>query len=189
MKLPVSLLVLSLFFPGTVFAADIARLEWGSFIVEADTSNGWDEYKVASSDDGRSITMTFAPLEAKADGATLEASNRLYGHYDVIQPDLESFSRFIVSVEGHVIKSGEGITRLTITVGQEEKIIEWPAGQAASEKFSRNIEFVLPANGRMPNPLKVGVQAYARKNGQSDAAYVSVDSLTITAGTSQLASN
>lgn len=189
MKLPFSVLVVSALLLGPVSAADIARLEWGSFVVEADSSDGWSEYKVTSSDDGRSIRMTFAPLEAKADGATLEASNRLYGHYDVIQPGIDSFSRFMVNVEGHVIKSGESVTRLVIAVGTEEKIIEWPPGQAASEKFSRSIEFALPAGGRLPSPLKVGVQAYARKNGQSDAAYVSVDSLTITAGTSQVASN
>ena len=189
MKPPLSFVILSILWAGTALSADIARLEWGSFVVEADSSNGWSEYKAVSSDDGRSIRMTFAPLDAKADGATMEASNRIYGHYDVIQLDFDSYSNFIVTVEGHVIKSGESITRLVITVGSDDKTIEWPAGETASEKFSRNIEFALPPEGRLPNPLKVGVQAYARKNGQSDAAYVSVDSLTITAANSQMSSN
>jgi hypothetical protein len=92
-------------------------------------------------------------------------------------------------VEGHVIKSGGSLTRLVLTVGTGEKILEWTSGTAVSEKFSRKLEFTLPAEGRLPDPFAVGIEAFARKEGPSDAAYVSVDTLTITAATAQVASN
>ncbi len=176
-------------FPGTIHAADIARLEWGGFVVEDDTSDGWSNYKYLASDDGRSITMTFAPIEAKADGATLEAKAVLRGHFDVVQPRIDSFATYVVLVEGHVIKSGGALTRLVLIAGSAEKTLEWPTGAAASEKFSRKLEFALPAEGRLPAPFTVSIEAYARKDGPSDAAYVSVDSLTITAANAQVVSN
>ncbi len=175
--------------PGIAIAADIARLEWGSFIVEDDTSDGWATYKYVPSDDGRSITMTFAPLEAKADGATAEAKSRLVGHFNVVQPKIDSFTNYFVLIEGHVIKSGGSSTRLVLNIGSTEKTIEWAAGQAASEKFSRKIDFALPAEGRLPAPFTVSIEAYARKDGPADAAYVSVDTLTITAANAQVVSN
>lgn len=175
--------------PGMAHAADIARLEWGSFIVEDDTSDGWATYKYVPSDDGRSITMTFAPLEAKADGTTAEAKSRLVGHYDVIQPKIDSFTNYVVLVEGHVIKSGGSLTRLILNIGSTEKTIEWAPGQSASEKFNRKIDFALPSEGRLPAPFIVSIEAYARKDGPSDAAYVSVETLTITAANAMVVSN
>ena len=175
--------------PGTLYAADVARLEWGGFVVEDDTSDGWANYKYLPSDDGRSITMTFAPIEAKADGATVEAKARLRGHFDLIQPRIDSFTNYVVSTEGHVIKSGGAMTRLVLTVGSAENILEWTTGAVVSEKFNRKMEFALPAEGRLPNPFTVSIEVYARKDGPADAAYVSVDSLTITAANAQVVSN
>ena len=172
---------------GFVSAADIARLEWGGFVVEDDSSKGWDEFKSVASDDGRSIKITFSSLDAKADGATLEDRAGFSGHYDVVQPVSDSFSRFVATVEGHVIKSRAAVTRLTVTVGSVEKIIEWPAGENASEKFSRSLDIALPGEGRLPSPFLVSVETYARKDGRSDAAYVSVDHLTIAAANPQIA--
>jgi hypothetical protein len=172
---------------GVVAAADIARLEWGGFVVQDDSSNGWDEFKSVASDDGRSIKITFSSLDAKADGGKLEDRAKFSGHYDVVQPVSDSFSRFVATVEGHVIKSGAAVTRLVVVVGSVEKIIEWPAGENASEKFSRSLDIVLPGEGRLPNPFLVSVETYARKDGQADAAYVSVDQLTITAANPQVA--
>jgi hypothetical protein len=189
MKLPFLIVVLAGLISGPATAADIGRLEWGSFVVESDSSNGWDAYKSASSDDGRSITMKFAPLDAKADGSTLEANADFSGHYDIIQPDFDSYSNCVVILEGHVIKSESAVTRIVLTVGSVEKTVEWPAGEAVSEKFSRNVEVMLPGKGRLPDPFFVGVRAYARKVGPADAAYVSIDSMTIRAATSQVAAN
>ena len=53
------------FFAGNAVAADISRLEWGAFVVETDSSNGWDAWKSTSSDDGRSVKLTFSALEAR----------------------------------------------------------------------------------------------------------------------------
>lgn len=167
--------------PHLAAAADVSRLEWGGFVIEDDTSNGWADYKYAASDDGNSITMSFAPLEAKADGATLESRAKLSGHYDISQPKLDSFAGYAVTIEGHVIKSSASVTRLVLNVGVSEQVIEWPAGSTVSEKFTRKIDIAIPADGRLPQPFKVGIEAFARKEGPSDAAYVSVDKLTIAA--------
>jgi hypothetical protein len=174
---------------GSALAADIARLEWGSFVIEADSSNGWGEYKTASSDDGRSLTMTFSPFEAKADGATFEASARLSGHYDLVQPNFDSFSTCIVTVEGHIIKSSAATVRLVVKAGPGEQIIEWETGKDVSEKFSRQVEIAIPGGGRLPNPFPVSIEALAKKDDAASAAYISVDSLTITAGNTKLAAN
>ena len=166
---------------GYAFGADIARLEWGGFVVEDDSSDGWDTFQSLSSDDGRSVEITFSSLDAKADGPTKDAKARLAGHYDLSQPVGDRVSHIVATVEGHVIKSGDATTRLVLKVGSEEKIVEWPAGSDASEKFKRDIEITVPADGRLPDPFAVSVETYARKNGAADAAYLSVDALTITA--------
>ena len=169
-------------------AADIARLEWGGFVVENDSSDGWDSFKSLSSDDGNSVKLTFASLDAKADGATLEGRANLSGHYDISQPKNDRVAHIVATVEGHVIKSGGAVTRLVITIGTEEKTVEWPSGSNASEKFKRDIEIAVPAEGRLPAPFEVKVETYAKKEGASDAAYLSIDTLTITAAGDQVAS-
>lgn len=190
MKLSLPVLCLLASFAVHANAADMARLEWGSFVVEDDSSNGWDAYKAVSSDDGNTMRMTFAPLDAKADGATPEATARISGHYDVIQPDFDSFTHCVVTVEGHIIKSNGAVARLVVRIGDSENVIEWPTGSAASEKFSRNVEVALPKTGRLPNPFNLSLDLSVRKEGASDAAYVSVDALTIAASTAaQVAAN
>lgn len=168
-------------------AADIARLEWGSFVLEDDSSDGWKETKSQSSDDGRSVTLTFEAMEAKADGSTLEASSRISGHYDIIQPGMDSFTQVSVTLEGHIIKNTGGMAKLTVTVGTSEQVIEWPAGTAASEKFKRTLDFAMPGNGRLPNPLTVGLAVEARKDAGGDAVYLSVASMVIAAENSKVA--
>jgi len=167
--------------PLTASAADIGRLEWGGFVVEADSSNGYQEINSSTSDDGRSLTLTFSALEAKADGSTMEATAKVAGHYDVSQPKLDSFVMARVNLEGHIIKSTGSVAKLVLKVGGSEKIIEWPEGNVASEKYTRAVEIALPAGGRLPNPFPVSVDVLARKTGYSDAVYVSVSGLTITA--------
>ncbi len=162
-------------------AADIARLEWGGFVVEDDSSDGWKETKSLSSDDGRSVKLTFEALEAKAEGAMREAASRISGHYDIIQPGVDSFTRVTVALEGHIIKGTTGEAKLTVTVGTAEQTVGWPSGTAASEKFARNLDFAVPGNGRLPNPLTVSLSAEARKEAGGDAVYVSVGSMTIAA--------
>jgi hypothetical protein len=175
------------FLAGNALAADISRLEWGAFVVETDSSNGWDAWKSTASDDGRSVKLTFSALEAKADGATKEASFTLSGHYDISQPADDDYTMSQVTLEGHVIKSSEALTRIVLTIGSVEKIVEWPAGLPASEKFNRVVDVMLPGNGRLPDPFYVGIQAYAQKGGDSGAAYVSIDALTVTADNPKVA--
>lgn len=170
-------------------AADIARLEWGGFVVEDDSSNGWDGYKSVAADDGHSISLSFASLDAKADGATSEDRSWFKGRYDVYQPAEERFDSLSATIEGHVIKSGAAVARLVVTIGSEENIVEWPLGATVSEKYRR--EFVLPvsSDGRLPTPLTVRVETFARKDGTSDAAYVSVDTVLISTASTRLAGN
>lgn len=165
----------------TAAAADIARLEWGSFIIEDDSSNGWKETKSLASDDGHSVTLTFEALEAKADGSTLEASSRISGHYDLIQPGIDSFTRATVRLDGHIIKAAAGAAALEVSLGGASQIVSWPAGMPAAEKFTRTLDFVMAGNGRLPSPLIVGLEAQARKEVAGDAVYLSVSAMTITA--------
>lgn len=162
-------------------AADIGRLEWGGFVVEADSSNGYQEINSTSSDDGRSLSLTFSALEAKADGSTMEATAKVAGYYDVSQPKLDSFVMARINLEGHIIKSTGSVAKLVLKVAGSEKIIEWPEGNVASEKYTRAVEITLPAGGRLPNPFPVSIDVLARKTGYADAVYVSVSGLTITA--------
>ena len=190
MRLP-SLIALALVLfsvlPNFSLAADIARLEWGSFVIEDDTSKGWAEFKSLPSDDGRSVKMTFAPLEAKADGSALEAKSKLSGHFDVIQPQLDTYTSCEVTIVGHIIKSNASLARLDFAIGPAKNTIEWATGEAASEKFTRSFTVTLPEAGRLPVPFAISVEAYARKDGMSDAAFVSVDTVTITAADAKVA--
>lgn len=162
-------------------AADIGRLEWGDLVVESDSSNGYQEIKSSSSDDGMTLSITFSALEAKADGGTTEAKSVVAGHFEVTQPKIDTFNMAKVNIEGHIIKSSGSVARLVLKVGGAEQVIEWAEGTVASEKFSRSINVAMPAGGRLPSPFPVSVEALARKNGYADAAYVSVSGVTITA--------
>ena len=190
MKLPslVALaLVLSCGLPNFSFSADIARLEWGNFIIEDDSSNGWANFKSLPSDDGRSVRMTFAPLDAKADGSTLETKSKLSGHFDIIQPELDTYKSCEVTIVGHIIKSNASLARLAFTIGPAQNTIEWAPGESVSEKFTRSMTVELSDAGRLPNPFMVSIEAYARKDGTSDAAFVSIDTITITAADAKIA--
>jgi hypothetical protein len=191
MKVPVmacAAVILAGLVTGYATAADIARLEWGAFTVDNDSSDGWSELKSASSDDGRSITLSFAALEAKADGGIAEAASRVSGHYNIAQPGYDSFASYHVVIEGHVIKSRAAVARLVIRVGTAERTIDWAAGQEVSEKFSRSLDIAVEGDGRLPSPFAVGIEAYAKKGGEkTDAAYVSVSTVTITAQHAKIA--
>lgn len=172
--------------PVVAGAADVARLEWGSYVVEDDSSVGFLDWKSVSSDDGNSIRVTFRTLEAKADGGTVESKSHVSGHFDLVQPEHDSFTRLRVELKGHVIKSPASLTRLAVTVGNSEQTIEWPAGTPASEAFTREIEIPLQTTS-LPTPFRLSARLYARKDGTSDAAYVSLDSLVVTAENPQVA--
>lgn len=162
-------------------AADVSRLEWGGFVVESDSSNGLQDWTATSSDDGRSVSLTFAALEAKADGQVLEGKANLSGYFDISQPATEVFGKFHVEVAGYVVKSQTAIARLTLKIGSEEKVIEWPGNAAMSEKFTRSFDVILPGGGKLPDPFPVSAEAFAQKNAATDSAFVSLNSLSITA--------
>jgi hypothetical protein len=172
---------------GLAIAADISRLEWGAFVVEDDNAEVQSEWKSVSSDDGNSITLSFTTLEARAEGSVTDSSSRVKGYYDVSQPSHDSFACCTVTLTGHVIKSDSATARIILTIGSEEKTVEWPAGQAASEKYTRTVDIVIPDRNRLPSPLAVGLQTVVHKEGQTDAAYVSIDSVTIDATTTKVA--
>lgn len=165
----------------SVQAADVSRLEWGGYTVDNDSSNGLLDWKTASSDDGRNISMTFDSLEAKADGSTTEAQANFSGHYDISQPGYEVYSNLHVELRGHVIKSASSVARIDLTIGAASQTIEWPIGTAASEAFTKKIDIAVKAGSRLPNPFRISARLFARKDGQSDAAYVSIGSLKVTA--------
>jgi hypothetical protein len=162
-------------------AADIGRLEWGDLVVASDSSDGYQDIKTTSSDDGLTLSITFSALEAKADGGTAEAKAHVAGHFDVSQPSLDRFSVARVTVEGHIIKSSAAVARLALKIGGAEQVIEWPEGTVASEKYKRSVDIALPAGGKLPSPFDVSFEAMARKNGYADAVYVSVGGITIAA--------
>lgn len=162
-------------------AADIGRVEWGDLVVDSDSSNGFQEIKSSSSDDGLTLSITFSALEAKADGGTSEAKSTVAGHFDVTQPKRDTFNMAKLNIEGHIIKSSGSIAKLVFKIGGGEQVIEWAEGTVASEKFNRSISFAMPAGGNLPNPFPVSFEAVASKIGYTDAAYVSVSAVTITA--------
>jgi hypothetical protein len=167
--------------PSAGMAADVSRLEWGDFVVETDSSNGYQEISSTSSDDGLTLSLTFSALEAKADGGTTEASANAGGHFNVAQPKFDTFAMARVTLEGHVIKSTSAMARLVLKVAGTEQSIEWPEGTVASEKFARTLDIAMPADGRIPQPFAVSIAATAKKIGYADAAYVSVSGVKIVA--------
>lgn len=162
-------------------AADLARLEWGGFTVESDSSNGYQEIKSSSSDDGYTLTMTFSALEASADGATAEAKANVSGHFEVSQPKLDSFATARINIRGHIIKSSGTVAKVVVKIGGTEKTIEWADAEVASEKYVRSLDVMLPADGRLPSPFPVSIEVQAAKKGDSGAVYVSVSELAVTA--------
>ena len=165
----------------SALSADIARLEWGGFVVVDDTSNGWSDTKSVSSDDGRSVTLTFSSLEAKADGETLRSEARIAGRYEIVQPSYDKVSAYRVDIAGLIAKGANTSAALRVRVGAAIQVIDWPPEQQISEKFERTLTFAVPADGRLPSPLDLSVQADVSKDGVDNAAYLSVSSLTLTA--------
>lgn len=172
---------------GAVQAADIARLEWGAFVVEADSSNGMKEWKALSSDDGRSVTLTFEALEALADGVSLAAKASLSGYFDIDQPERDGFTHLRAEVSGYVIKSADAKARIILRIGNSDHVIDWPAAMAMSEKFSKTIDVYMDGSDRLPDPFAVSVETQAEKSVLTDASFVSVNSIRIAADNPKLA--
>lgn len=167
--------------------ADVARLEWGAFIVTEDSSNGWSETRSLPSDDGRSVTLSLATFEAKAEAEGARDSAAIAGRYELFVPPGERIVSCRVEIEGHVIKSGSTVARLKVRMGQTEQQVDWAQDQAASEKFHRRLVFVLPADSASVTPLDIGIETVVEKQGRDGVVYLSVSKVTITAGPSQVA--
>lgn len=168
-------------------AADIAKLEWGAFVVTEDSSNGWSNTRSLSSDDGRSVTITLSSFEAKVEdeGATKEAG--LEGRYELFQPPGERIAACRVDIEGLIVKSGATTARINVKLGSAEQTIEWTPEDASSDKFRKTLTFATPENGTLPSPLDVGIEAVVRKDGKDGVAFVSVTTVTVTAEWTKLA--
>lgn len=184
--LPVSAVMLT---ASQASAADIARLEWGGFVVESDSSNGAQDWKAAVSDDGHSVTLTFSALEAKADGTVFDGASSVAGYFDVSQPGSEAFTQLHVDVSGYVIKSKAVATRIVLKLGTVERTIEWPSDTAVSEKFAKSFDIVAPADGRLPDPFPVAAEVSVHKDNATDSAFISVNEIRITAGHPAIAAN
>ena len=171
-----------------VQAADIARLEWGGFVIEADSSGGTQDWTATASDDGRSVTMTFNAFEAKADGTVLEGKSNIAGYFNVSQPGSEAFTSLHVEISGYVIKSKTAATRIAVKLGPSEQTLEWPADASVSEKFTRSFDIAIASAGRLPNPFPVSAEVSVHKDNVADSAFVSVNQIRITAAHPAVAS-
>ena len=173
----------------TASAADIARLEWGGFVIESDSSNGTQDWKATASDDGRSVTMTFSAFEAKADGTVLDGKSNISGYFNVSQPGSEAFTSLHVEISGYVIKSKTAATRIAVKFGPSEQTLDWPAEASVSEKFTRSFDISIATAGRLPNPFPVSAEVSVHKDSVADSAFVSIDQIRITAAHPAIASN
>lgn len=172
---------------GVAQAADIARLEWGTFVLEDDSSNGFLDYKTTLSDDGKSITLTFSSLEAKADGSTLAAKADVIGRYDVFQPEGDAITSCRIDITGHIIKGKDSEVRIVVKAAGQDGAVVWTAGDVESGVFNRSVDIAMPAGGRLPSPFVLSLEIAADKKTSADAAYVSVETLTVTAQHPQIA--
>lgn len=169
-----------------VQAADIGRLEWGGFVVDADTSNGMMEWKSEYSDDGHRLSMTFGSLAAKADGAVMEAQARFSGYYGVVQPEFDPVASLHVELQGFVIKSPGAMVKLVMKIGAADREFVWPETDV-SEKFAKSFDVQIPGGTRLPNPFPIAAEIKVSKSGKSDAAYLSLKSLTLSTDTPKVA--
>ena len=168
-------------------AADLARLEWGGFVVDNDSSSGTQDWKAAASDDGHAVTMTFSALEAKADGATPEGKADFSGFFDISQPATDNFGKFHIDLTGYIIKSPSATARLTLKIGNAEKTIEWTDATALSEKFTKSFDIIVPGGGRLPDPFPVSAEAIASKTATGDSVFLSLNTLRIEAANPSVA--
>jgi hypothetical protein len=169
-----------------VRAADIGRLEWGSFIVDADTADGMADWRSEYSDDGHRLSMTFGSFAAKADGAVMEAQARFSGYFGVIQPDYDPVASLHVELQGFVIKSAGASVSLVMKIGASDKEFVWPASDV-SEKFTKSFDLQVPGGTRLPSPFPISAEIHVSKSGKTDAAYLSLESLTLTTDTPKVA--
>ncbi len=156
-------------------------------MLEDDSSNGFLDYKTTSSDDGKSITLTFASLEAKADGSTLAAKAGMVGRYEVFQPASDTITSCRIDLTGHIIKGKDSEIRLLVKAAGQEGVIVWAASDIESGKFDRSVDIAMPAGGRLPSPFELSLEITADKKTSGDAAYVSVETMTVTAQHPQVA--
>lgn len=166
---------------GGAYAADVPRLEWGGFVVQSDSSNGTQNWKSVSSDDGNSVTLMFESLEAKADGKVLEGKSKFSGYFDIDQPARDAFTNLHIELTGYVIKSKDAAARIQLKFGNEAKTFKWAAGTTKSERYSKSLDIFIAGDGKLPDPFKVSAEVYAQKSAIADSALVSLNKLTITA--------
>ena len=170
----------------TVLAADLARLEWGEFNVDAESAIKPLNVDVKAGERDLKLTMSLDKLVANADGGKTEATSSFSGHFVVQQPDYILLPSAVIELKGHIIKTPGSTARIDVTIGAEKKTLEWGADDIRAETFSTTISAVI-ANGLLPSPFPVSASAFVTKDAGGGAVLVSLESIDVTIGQLQVA--
>jgi hypothetical protein len=171
---------------GVAQSADLVSLNWGTFTLESDSPSKPKSYDVKTGAEGMSLAMTFDTLTAKADGAVKDASASMSGHFLVQQPQSVALSELRIELKGQIVKTKGSTARIDVTIGNEQKSVEWGENEEVAESFVRTITATVPG-GQLPNPFTVSAAASAKKLADHGAAVITLESLSVDAGSSKLA--
>jgi hypothetical protein len=170
----------------SAYAADVVRLDWGSFTVESDSPTKPKSWEVKAEHDRMSLAMTFDSLTAKADGDVKEGSASMSGHFAVHQPQSIQLTNLHIELHGRIVKTAGSTARVDVTVGTAQGSIEWQESEVVADEFARAID-VAVEGGQLPNPFTIQAVASAKKTSEKGAAIVTLETIDVDAGSAKTA--
>jgi hypothetical protein len=167
-------------------SADLVRLDWGDFTLESDSQNKPKSYDAKAGPGGMTVSMTFDTLTAKADGKVNDASASMSGHFTVHQPRSASMPDLRIELRGRIVKTKGSTARIDVTIGNEQRSIEWSESEEVADAFVRTFNASIEG-GQLPNPFTISATASAKKTTDHGAAVITLESLSVEAGSSKVA--
>lgn len=171
---------------GVAQSADLVSLNWGTFTLAGDSPSKPKSYDVKAGADGMSLAMSFDTLTAKADGAVKDATASMSGHFVVQQPQTISLSEIRIELKGSIVKTKGATARIDVTIGDQQKSVEWGENEEVAGGFVKTLDATVPG-GQLPNPFMVSAAASAKKLADHGAAVITLESLSVDAGSSKVA--
>ena len=173
--------LLAMALAGSGHAADLVDLRWGDFTPDLEGAMVPSDIVVSSQNGEMTLSMALKSLVANADGTKTEASSSFSGNFAVMQPDYIALPSLRVELEGLIIKTPGSTARIDVTIGSEQKTVEWKGDATLAERFKTSI-IATVEKGQLPSPFPVAASVYVSKSRDGGAVLVSIDTIKLTAG-------
>ncbi len=169
-------------------AADLMSLSWGDFVTTHDGPAKAVGLDIKTDESELTADVKIEGFTATADGEKTDAAATFSGHFLLTQPKSADLSSVKVVVSGLIIKTAGTDARLDMQFGGIAQTIEWQAAEIKNERFEKTLTLLVPG-GRLPTPFDISAILLVKRNDNTGAVLISVDSLRLEAGPTLIGQN